>query len=158
MRNHLRDDLVFRAFLDSQPTPAERSLLAPIALAVRSTAAGEFLTTTLVKHSDAIPQSAMTSTIRHAARHAPPREVAVILDIARRRTENDIDLQFELLQAIDDGYRQRDATPSDELRRWAAEIATTIIDTPLAFEWNLVGSDIWGLEQRKSGGGYSIAR
>ena len=150
LRDHLRDDQVFRAYLDAHPTPTERSVLTPIALAVRSPTAGEFLAVTLAERIDTIPPSTLTSTIRHAARHAPLRAAAKILDIARRSTENDVDLQLELVQAIDDGYRQRNAATSDELRRWAADLAASIIDTPRAFEWTVVGGDIWGLEHRKS--------
>ncbi len=153
LRNHLRADSVLRDYLAAKPAPAERDVLAPIALAVPSPSAGEFLATTLAETSAAIPPSTMIAALRHAVRYAPLAATETVLDIARRRTEGDVDLQLELVQAIDEGYRKRDAIPADKVRRWAAELVATIIDAPLATDWTVMGRDIWGLESRNSADG-----
>jgi putative heme-binding domain-containing protein len=144
---------LLRDFLVAHPTPSERGVLAPIALAVPSAAAGEFLATTFAETSAAIPPSIMMAAMRHAARYAPLAETERVLEIARRRAESDIGLQLELVQAIDEGYRKREAIPTDQVSRWAAELVAAICDVPLAADWTVIDRDIWGLESRDSADG-----
>jgi putative heme-binding domain-containing protein len=142
IRMSLRDHLAVPDWFQiatRDPAPRDVPILAGMCLALKTPFAGEFLAKSIGSLGDLTPET-MSDYMRFAVRYVSPESVAELATMARKRFENDVEFQLELLAAARDGIEQRGGTPPEAVRTWALEMATKLLaedkqDQPLTWTY-----------------------
>jgi putative heme-binding domain-containing protein len=143
IRMSLRDHLAVSdsfSIATRNVAPRDVPVLAGICLALKTPAAGEFLAKSIQSVGDLKPET-MSDYMRFAVRYVSPESVAELATMARKRFENDVAFQLELLAAARDGIEQRGGKPPEAVRVWAFDLATGLLaaekqDQPLTWTYS----------------------
>ncbi|MBI4600410.1 MAG: HEAT repeat domain-containing protein [Planctomycetes bacterium] len=124
--NQVRDPAGFRALEGLRLTEADEEIVAGVALGVPSPEAGAYL----LRHARTRnpPAGRLAEILRHVARHVPEAEVGALAGFVLDRFAADMDLQLQLLAAVDDGLRARGLEPGKPLLEWAGGLAERLLD------------------------------
>jgi putative heme-binding domain-containing protein len=136
----------------------QRGWLAEVCLGLPSEDAGAYLLDYVDRFS--VDAAAARRYLSHAARHLPGGSPDRVADIARKKAADDVDLQVELLLAVRDGLRQRGIPDSEQVRRWARELAARLLAPEHLAEvaWRSFDKQgdparPWGIEPRRTADG-----
>jgi len=125
LRDQLRNPDRF-AGLEKELSPEEMAQVAPLCLSLKTAAAGKFLADYLVNTKDSAGDVGLY--LEHAARYAPPAETDRLARLAQSRFVKDLDRQYDLLIALNNGLKQRGVASSDELQNWSLKLAKQLLD------------------------------
>lgn len=137
---------------------ADEQLLAEVSLAVRNSDSSRFLLGVMsrIELSDA----ALQETVKVAARSLTPAELPQLIALVRSRFEQAVDLQLELITAVEAGLRQQRAELPPELLDWGHQMVSDSLSQRQAaeFDWTVFPLDerravLWDVEQRHLAGG-----
>ena len=125
LRDQLNVESIFQELARSELTDAQTKAVAEVALGVKSVTAGSFL----ISYAQRAAPSGETfdSMLRHAARYAPESSLDTLAALARSRFVGAPDLQFSLLQSVQQGLEQRGVPLSPKLKTWGAELGETLV-------------------------------
>lgn len=138
IRDHLKIPGAF-----SRLDPASHAFTAEIATAVPAAEAAAFLFRRWQGGTSITP-----AVLTHIARHGDPSLLPQAIELARKSAA----LPIELIRALGDGVSERGAPTPPELRAWAQEVATQLLDTAAkepAPSWIVAGEASWALQVKK---------
>ena len=98
----LKNEAAFAKLTTEPMTDAEAQVVAGLALAIKTPAAGSFL----IKHLSKVPtndRARLVEIVKAAASQASANNVGEIVNVARTRFEDDRNLQIELLNSVKQG-------------------------------------------------------
>ena len=98
-----------------------RDLLANIAIAV-PTAESASLILDQIQRDSALPPSELTPRMRHIALHANAQQLETLSTLVPSKFPEHLDIQFEILAAIESGLRERGQDPLPVLETWGKEL------------------------------------
>ncbi|MEO8499057.1 MAG: c-type cytochrome, partial [Planctomycetota bacterium] len=127
----------------------QRVALSPIALAVPTTAAAEFLVAAM--QDGLVDGEQLRPQLTHIASYAPAASIDRVVKLVRSRAGDDVDFQTELIQLLQQQLVQRGVPRHASVDAWGRELAEALLraeDTEPASWTNLSGQVAWGLEQR----------
>ncbi|MCA9120601.1 MAG: exo-alpha-sialidase [Planctomycetaceae bacterium] len=149
LKSQLRDPSAFAGLSNSKLTREQRAALAPIALAISTPAAAEFL---LAVMSDGLTDAEqLRPQLIHVASHAAEASVDRVVELVRDRAGDDIDFQTDLIQTIQQQLVQRGISHRPSVDNWGRELAERVL---LETEHNgatwttTTGPELWGLDLR----------
>lgn len=160
LRNQLQADGAFARLASLTLKDDEVRVVADVSLGLPSTEAGAFILQQIEKISGA--RELLMNYLRHAARHAPEPSLAALPDVAKARFGDDVDSQFLLFRAAQEGLAQRGAAIGTALQAWAGNLAENLLApvdearTPwvsLLLDPASQSASPWRLEQRASADG-----
>ena len=127
LRDHLRDAPTLAQVNKSQWDKVQFPLLAAAMVGVEQVQAAQFLANNLERLQTAPDQ--LVNYTNHIARLIPEPEFKQFEDHLRRVSRDDLNLQYKLLQAMQNGLAQR-GSKSQFGRNWTMELATSILQQP----------------------------
>lgn len=154
LRNHLRQDAIFREVMSVSWSDEQRQLLAQIALAVPSPASGDWIAEYLERPlGEALPAESWSTYLQHAARHASSDRRDSLAQLAQRRSGPNLSLSVQLFHALlrpeKTGY---DASLSPAMQAWGQRLAEQLVQalSESSLDWRAEGHSpqTWGLEPR----------
>lgn len=151
LRNQLKAERAFDWIRTQRFTANEIHDIASISLAIQSEAAASYIVEQLSQLSS--DQATVRAGITHAIGNIPIKQIEPLIEIARKNVQDDLDLQLQLLLAIQQKLRQRGMDQSDNLNTWGSTLASDLLDSaPLdSSAWmHRTLANPWGLETRKS--------
>ncbi len=125
-----------------------------IALALKTTAAGEWFLEQLVPLNEPPPD--MHRCLAQIARYGEPNSVKKTIETVRRLTKGNLKQQADAVFEIYNGLSERGASTNPELLQWAQELATQLLgsaDKQPAPSWTALGDAKWSLQTRKCADG-----
>ena len=159
LRNQLRQAGRFAAAEPYRDGP-EAAYLAAVSLAVPTADSADFLTNYLLTH-DVEPKDG-AEMLQHIARFVPPSRADEVVRLARKQFSGDLDVQTSLIAALYQASLQRGAAPSESLREWGRELATSLLDSVGSHSAQWTNQPLstrsrpdnpWGVETRHSADG-----
>ena len=99
--------------------------LASIALAAKTPAAAGLIVQHLQDKD--LPKDQLLASVRHAIAYVPPTSVGGLIGIIRKKFEGDLELQAELIRALDAGLQQRSVPRDPALLAWAEDLVTRVL-------------------------------
>jgi putative heme-binding domain-containing protein len=165
LRNQLKPDGVLEQLERARLTSNDSSTLARIALGLTSPASGAFLLHHLQSHTETGPF--LRDSLSHIARYLPESRLVALIEFARQRVSDDLDLQLSLLQSIQAGTVQRGVALPGGARDWGADLAEALLQstdsarifwTSLPLEGRDTTPSPWILQTRNSSDGDHTAR
>ncbi|QDV49434.1 PVC-type heme-binding CxxCH protein [Gimesia fumaroli] len=155
----IRDSQVFKQLVwDSLNSPQRREL-AQLSLAVPTEQAALYLIRYL--KNEQIDQGQLPGYFRHIVRYLPAEKLPELIQLARTKLANNIDLQVEIMKAVLQGYRQKGLSIDNSLSDWAVvltgELFKAIEKQPLQWMNFSLNEDAkinpWVVQQRASADG-----
>lgn len=138
---------------------SQKNELARLSLAVPTQQAALYLIQYL--NSEHVDQRSLPEYFRHVVRYLPAENLPQIIQLARTKLVNNLDLQVEIIKAVLQGYQQKGLAFDDALKVWANDLTekllTTVSRQPLRWV-NLPLSENekrnpWSVQQRASADG-----
>ncbi len=126
LRNSLKNEAAFAKLTTEPMTDAEAQVVAGLALAIKTPAAGSFL----IKHLSKVPtndRARLVEIVKAAASQASANNVGEIVNVARTRFEDDRNLQIELLNSVKQGLAQSGTQIPSVVREWALVLAKPLL-------------------------------
>ncbi len=154
VRDQLRLPGVLDALRTASITADQRQLLADAALSIQSEGAAAFVIDYVSRGST--PNSGPRPYFAHAAANLPANQVGQMCTMIQERFRDDLDLQLELLTAIQQSVSRRGKGEPSEMKIWAGLLARQLLTSvrESAGMWHNEGVDNpWGLERRNTADG-----
>jgi len=149
LKSQLQKPAAFEALANAKLTREQRIALAPIALAVPTPAAAEFLVAALQDGLEDNQQ--LRPQLTHVATYAPVASIDGVVQLVRSRAGDDIDFQTELIQLLQQQLVQRGVKSSPSVDAWGRQLAEVLLisNEQESNQWtDVAGSGPWGLEWR----------
>jgi hypothetical protein len=135
-------DPIFQEVLARTWSEPDLAALSDVSVAVNTSLAGKFLLARLREAK--VDRETASAWLRHAARYAPVEEMDNLADVARKRIPEagnaelhaELDRQFGLFQAVDQGLRQRGADLPDAVRSWGGDLAKAVLGKRPSSTWS----------------------
>ncbi|AHM63031.1 membrane-bound dehydrogenase domain-containing protein [Flammeovirgaceae bacterium 311] len=136
IRKHLEQDAIMQHAAREKWSEKEAGLLALVASDVQSIEAGNFLLQ-YVKNTEQ-PIGQMAPYVASVARAVPASALHPFIDFAITKTGNDLEQQFLVARALNQGMAQRGSKVSPVLQNWTQAVAGKILATVPAdsADWN----------------------
>jgi putative heme-binding domain-containing protein len=129
VRNHLREEEITEIAVKESWGREEADLLALVISDVPSTSSAEFLLGHISKHPQ--PEDRLLAFATSIARSLPSSQMASLIDIVEKQYSNDLDLQYKVAMATEQGMEQRGGKMHPLLQNWYIDLATGIFtETP----------------------------
>ncbi|RYE20665.1 MAG: c-type cytochrome, partial [Sphingobacteriales bacterium] len=139
-RNILRHENIMREVVAKQWSDVQAAGIADVLAGVESEPSGSFLAKYLETHS--VPADKVPTTYQHLARFAQLSQLDKIIDNARQKSSEDIELGYLTLQGVRRGLAQRDAKESNVVKEWGRTLAKALLDKyPAENPWTFDGLD-----------------
>ena len=149
LKSQLREPSAFAALADAKLTRDQRLAMTPIAQAVPTPAAAEFLIAAI---KDGLADGELLrSQLTHIASHAPASSIEGVVELVRSRTGNDVDFQTELIQLLAQQLAQRGVPRDASVDAWGRQLADELLqstDEQMKTWSSISGEELWGLERR----------
>jgi putative heme-binding domain-containing protein len=149
LKSQLREPAAFAALAEAELTREQRIALTPIALAVPTSAAAEFLLSAL--QDGLADDQQLRSQLTHVASHAPVTSIDHVVELVRSRAGDDVDFQTELIQLLQQQLVQRGVSHSPSVEAWGRQLAETLLQSneQESTTWSDdQGNGPWALERR----------
>ncbi len=131
LRDHLRAPGGFAGLSVKKLDPADARLIAEVALAAQSEAAGTFIADYLDTLSPQAKQKTpgqVAKFVAHAMRYASADRFDSLLSTAVANHPPELEAQIALMQAIEDGSAQRGMKPDRRVIAWESELAAKLLE------------------------------
>jgi putative heme-binding domain-containing protein len=125
IKNHLEQETIMRQVAREKWNAKDADLVALVASDVKSEIAGSFLFQHL-KTSDQ-PKDQIISYMQSIARTIPESGLEQVINYAKRKTASDLDLQYKVAMAINQGMIQRGSKTTRSSREWNVQLATKFL-------------------------------
>ncbi len=149
LKSQLREPSAFAALSELKLNQEQRSALTPIALAVPTAAAAEFLLAAL---QDGLGDNQqLRPQLTHVASHAPVTSIDRVVELVRSRAGDDVDFQTELIQLLQQQLVQRGVPHNPSVDAWGRQLAEQLLRSSeqASTAWSdRQGLGPWGLERR----------
>ncbi|MEQ9439392.1 MAG: HEAT repeat domain-containing protein [Cyclobacteriaceae bacterium] len=126
LRNLLRDVSMMEQVVARQWDAPQTEALADVMTGVENTASGRFLYASLQDHQSHEDQ--LPSQLQHVARFVPSAQVKSVIQLARKKTEGNLDQGFAVFQAIQEGLVQRGMDSPQAMTPWGSQLAEQLFD------------------------------
>jgi len=127
LRDHLRNDDVFRYVKNRTWKPNEIQSLVDVSMGVESPQAAIFLLKYL-ESRDSLNADALLTITSHASRYISFKDLDRLVRISKNLSINDLDLQFTIYKSILGGIERSGVKESKVLREWAISIAGVFLN------------------------------
>ncbi|MGE3316387.1 MAG: PVC-type heme-binding CxxCH protein [Planctomycetaceae bacterium] len=160
LRDQLRDAKSYDQLATAVLGVADLRTIAGVSVSLPTPAAATFLLRYVQTSSD--EPKMVAGYLQHMARHLPLESTDALADVTRRKFQDDVDFQMNLLGAIRSGLEQRGAKPSAIMKEWGAALASSLFDSVeseklawfnTALEGKRKSDNPWVLQRRISSDG-----
>ncbi|RCH54770.1 dehydrogenase [Mucilaginibacter hurinus] len=139
-RNILRNAHVMREVVAKQWNDTDAGNIADVLAGVESEPSGAFLAKYMENHN--VSADKVPATYQQLARFADQSQLDKIINKARQKSAEDIELGYLTLQGVRRGLAQRDARETDAVKQWGRELAKALLDKyPAENPWTFDGVD-----------------
>ncbi|MFO1003366.1 MAG: c-type cytochrome, partial [Planctomycetaceae bacterium] len=146
LRDHLLNDDWFRTIATDAKVAMDRLVLADLSLAVKTSAAAEFVASNIQFLGVSQP-ARLAEYLQFAAAHVSPEAAEGVVLAVRERFSGDLELQRGLLNSMRQGFAQRGQQPPAAVRAWSLDVSMQLlrmkspddlsaIDVVPAVSWN----------------------
>nr|WKN37223.1 HEAT repeat domain-containing protein [Tunicatimonas sp. TK19036] len=126
LRNLLRDESMMQQVVAQEWDERQTEALADVMTGVENTDAGRFLYAYLQDHE--AHQDQLASQLQHATRFVPSSQVNAVIQLARQKTEKNLDQGFAGFQAVQEGLVQRGMDSPRAMTPWGSQLAEQLFD------------------------------
>jgi hypothetical protein len=127
IKDHLEKEPIMRQVAAGQWNEKEAEVLALVASDLQSETAGSFLFEYLKTHK--LPKDREIAYVESVARTLPEAELNNAIAFAKGLAVNDLDQQYKLANALNQGLIQRGSKPQGALQKWNMELATKLLES-----------------------------
>lgn len=140
IQNHLQQEDIMRQVVSGKWNEKDAGVIALVASDLQSVHAGKFLLQYLKNYSQ--PKERLLAFMKSIGRTIPESEMGEVINFVKGKTAQDLDQQFRLAIAMNQGMEQRGGKPNPLLQDWYVELATNVLkNTPAS-------SDLWSDEEK----------
>ncbi len=156
LRNQCRDPARLEKLWPLANNPLARRQMASVAIALPHAQAARWLLETF--QPDAIEQTQAVRWAYHVARYLETRELPQLIDWIRHRFQDQLGVQFELLQTVLASLRERNADPRT-IRSWAVDLVRAVLAQAPPDPWMHLPvkpgqiTNPWTIQRRQSADG-----
>ena len=125
LRNQMRVPMILSQLRDESFGESDRRALSQIALAVPDAQAAGLIVRSL--RAGLVDNDVIQAQLKHAARYVREDELNDLVRLVREHASDDVDMQLELIQAIQTQVAQRGVEKNEAVHRWGRELATGLL-------------------------------
>jgi putative heme-binding domain-containing protein len=151
LRNQLKDGPTMAQLLQHSWSAEQRHALAQIALAVHTTASGQFVLDFLDQQT--APGHMLASLLQHAARNLPEGRAEHLARIARQQAGTDLSLNVSLYQSVAQALPAAQRHSNLLVAQWGRELTDRLIEQVRQSQrgWSVADDgNPWGYEPRQA--------
>ena len=136
IQNHLEEEPIMRQVAREEWDKKDADVVALVASDLQSASAGTFLFNYLKNHD--LPKEKSISYVQSVARTIPGAELDNTIEFVKSIAVNDLDQQYKLANALNQGLIQRGSKLQGSLQQWNIELATKLLESMPGEEqaWN----------------------
>jgi hypothetical protein len=148
LRNQMRVPAVLSQVREASLSEHDRRVLSQIALAVPNAQAAAMIVRSL--REDLIEDKAIEAQLQHAARYVSEDVLNDLVRLVREHVASDVDVQLELIQALQTQLAGSGVKKHEAVHRWGRELATRLlVSTGHAASWSTDSAqNPWDFERR----------
>jgi glucose/arabinose dehydrogenase len=127
IKNQLEEESIMRQVAGAQWSEKEAEVVALVASDLQSGIAGSFLFEYLKNHK--LPEKRELAYVESVARSIPEAELDNAIEFVKSIAVNDLDHQYKLANALNQGLIQRGHKLQGSLQKWNIELATKLLES-----------------------------
>lgn len=126
IKKHLEEEPIMRQVAEEQWNEKEAEVVALVASDLQSEIAGSFLFEYLKAHE--LPEKRTIAYVESIARSIPEAELNNAIKFVKGIAVNNLDQQYKMAVAMNQGMIQRGSKPNASLKAWHVELATYFLE------------------------------
>lgn len=161
LRDQLNEPTIFQQVQSATWSDSEHQAFLDVAVAVRSPDAARYLLSRMDRLSNTT-RPTVGEALQQVARYGSDSELPGLAQAIRQRYAADPATQLALYRSLDQGLRQRGATPPPAVREWGLQLMTSLLAEGGNGGWTsrplteAPTADPWDYQERPRAGGPSL--